>query len=121
MVLLLAAFVCSPLMAETSPTPITTGLDGMISMSPGRPGPLRQGDPETMPVPKTRFVVQKEGKQVASFTTDAEGGFRVSLEPGRYTVVRDDASARVGHWHFEAEVTAGKVTRVQWTGDSGMR
>jgi protocatechuate 3,4-dioxygenase beta subunit len=65
--------------------------------------------------------VKKEDAPVASFTTDAEGRFRVSLPPGHYTVMREDSGARIGHWRFEVEVVVGSVAKVNWTGDSGMR
>ena len=57
---------------------------------------------------------------MASFTTDGEGSFRILLPPGHYVVARPDAGL-IGHWHFETDVVAGKITKVQWTGDSGMR
>jgi hypothetical protein len=58
---------------------------------------------------------------VAKFTTDGQGRFRVSLPPGHYTVLREDPGAAIGHWQFEVDVIAGEVTKVSWTGDSGMR
>jgi hypothetical protein len=59
--------------------------------------------------------------KVASLTTDAEGRFRLSLPPGHYIVTREDPGAKIGHWRFEADVKAGEMTSVRWTGDSGMR
>jgi predicted ATP-dependent Lon-type protease len=64
--------------------------------------------------------VKKENETVTSFTTDAQGGFRISLPPGHYIVVREDAG-RIGHWRFEVDVVAGEMKKVQWTADSGMR
>ena len=62
-----------------------------------------------------------EKKAIASFTTDAEGHFQVPLPPGHYVISRKDAGAAIGEWRFEADVGIGKVTKVRWTGDSGMR
>ena len=62
----------------------------------------------------------KEAAKIASFTTDTEGRFRVSLPPGRYTVLREPVT-KIGHWQFEAEVKPGEMTTVRWTADSGMR
>ena len=90
-------------------------------VSPSRPGPIRKDTPSTAPAGNVQFVVKKEDAPVASFTTDAEGRFRVSLPPGRYTVMREDSGARIGHWRFEVEVVAGSIAKVNWTGDSGMR
>jgi hypothetical protein len=107
-------------MAETT-TSIETGIEGVISVSPSRPGPQRIDVPNIAPAPNLLFVVKKEDKTVASFTTDAEGRFRIRLVPGHYTVLREDPGAKIGHWRFEADVVANEMTKVNWTGDSGMR
>ena len=111
-----------PLMSiVATPAPAASGVEGVISVSPARPGPLRIGDPSSAPVAKIEFVVKKGDTRVTSFTTDAEGRFRIALPPGKYIVLREDPGAVVGSWRFEVEVTAGEVTKVNWTGDSGMR
>lgn len=107
-------------MAETPP-PLDTGVEGVISVSPSRPGPQRIDGPSTAPAPNVLFVVKREDKTVSSFTTDAEGRFRIRLAPGHYTVSREDPGAAIGHWRFEVDVVANEVTKVHWTGDSGMR
>lgn len=107
-------------MAETSRGEVS-GIDGVISMSPSRPGPLKKDAPETAPVGKIGFVVQRGNETVASFTTDAEGHFQVSVPPGHYTVSRQDAGAAIGHWRFEVDVVPNEVVKVNWVGDSGMR
>ena len=119
--LALLLLFASPLMAETpSPTP-NTGIEGVVHVSPAQGGPIRQGAPSSAPVANVTFAVQKGDETVASFTTDNEGRFHVSLPPGRYTITRSNYSARIGGWRFEAEVIAGEVTKVQWMADSGMR
>ena len=90
-------------------------------VSPSRPGPIHKDGPSRAPAPNIQFIVKKAEVRVTSFTTDGEGRFRVSLPPGHYTVLREDPGARIGHWQFEAEVKTGEMTKVQWTGDSGMR
>lgn len=106
-------------MAETAPA-AETGIEGVIYVSPSRPGPQRADAPSKAPVANTAFVVQKGEEKVASFTTDSEGHFQVSLPPGHYIVSRENAGA-IGRLRFEVDVVAGKMTRVDWTGDSGMR
>lgn len=76
--------------------------------------------PNTAPVAATKFVVKKENETVASFTTDAEGRFRISRPPGHYIVAREDAG-RIGRWRFEIDVVAGEMKKVEWAADSGMR
>ena len=98
-----------------------TGIEGTISVWPSRPGPTRRDVPDTAPVGNTAFVVKKGEQTVTSFTTDAEGHFRVTLPAGRYVVVKEGPAARIGRWRFEADVVAGQFTKVNWTADSGMR
>jgi hypothetical protein len=98
-----------------------SGIEGVLSVSPSRPGPQRADAPSKAPVAKTAFVVMKGEEKVASFTTDAQGHFQVSLPAGHYLVRREDPGAAIGHWRFDVDVVAGKMTTVDWTGDSGMR
>ncbi len=116
LLLSLLRFVAS---AETPP-PSTSGIEGVISISPSHGGPAREDIPNTAPAGNIEFGVKKEEEKVASFTTDAGGGFRILLPPGHYVVFRPDAG-RIGRWYFETDVVAGKITKVQWTGDSGLR
>jgi hypothetical protein len=116
-VALLGAILISSATAQT----ISSGIEGVIMVSPSRPGPTRRDGPSAAPAGNLEFAVKREDAKVAVFTTDAEGRFRVSLPPGHYTVMREDAGAKIGHWRFETDVKPGEMTKVQWTGDSGMR
>ena len=59
---------------------------------------------------------------VASFTTDDQGRFRISLPPGRYRISKKDWKSRVGFYGpFEVDVAAGQVKKVQWNCDTGMQ
>jgi hypothetical protein len=119
-VALFLALVASMASAQT-PTPGPSGIEGVIMVSPSRPGPIRTDSPSAAPAGNLQFVVTKADTRVASFTTDAEGRFRISLPPGHYTVLREDPGARIGHWRFEVDVVAGSMAKVNWIGDSGMR
>jgi hypothetical protein len=119
-VALLVALVASVASAQT-PTPGPSGIEGVIMVSPSRPGPIHKDVPSSAPAGNLQFVVTKAETRVASFTTDAEGRFRVSLPPGHYTVMREDSGARIGHWRFEVDVVADSIVKVNWIGDSGMR
>ncbi len=108
--------------AMTGTTPAAdSGIEGVITVSPARPGPQREGMPSKAPVADTAFVVRQGEKTVASFKTDATGRFRVTLPPGHYIVSREDSGAAIGNWRFEIDVAAGKMATVDWTADSGMR
>src|SRR3954452_1893837 len=89
-------------MAET-PTPGASGIEGIISVSPSRPGPIRKDQPSAAPARNVEFVVRKEEARVTSFTTDAEGRFRIAIPAGHYTVLREDAGSRIGRWRFEVD------------------
>lgn len=98
-----------------------SGLEGTVAVTPAHPGPIHKGEIAQAPAGHLTFAVYRGEEKVASFTTDAAGQFRVALPPGHYVVRREGAGAAIGRWQFEAEVASGKMTKVTWTGDSGMR
>jgi hypothetical protein len=121
---LLVLFSCfSSAEAQPTPAPETgTGLEGVITVSPIRAGPSRAGLPDSGPLANVAFVVENERGTVASFTTDDQGQFRISLAPGRYTVSRKGGKGGIGKFGpFEVDVVAGKMTSVQWNCDTGIR
>lgn len=111
----------TPIMMAETPAPGASGVEGVISVSPSRPGPIRKDVPNAAPAADLQFVVKQGDVQVASFNTDGEGRFHVALPPGHYIVRREDPGAAIGHWQFEVDVAPGAVLKVNWTGDSGMR
>ena len=117
----LVALFCMTAFAETT-APGASGIEGTIVVAPTRPGPIMKDEPPSVaPVPNTRFVVKSADAIVKTFTTDAEGRFRVDLPPGRYVVIREGGVPKIGRWQFQAEVIAGQVSKVTWSADSGMR
>ena len=107
--------------AQTEPRS-TSGIQGVITISPAYPGPTRVGVPNSKPLSNTSFTVQSAAGALTTFTTDAEGRFRVPLPPGHYTVSLKDGQPHVGRFGpFEVDVTGGKITTVAWQCDSGMR
>jgi len=112
--------------AQTSPTPMPevadTGIEGVITVSPTHPGPVRPGMISSKPLANATFVVGNDGGAVAEFTTDAQGRFKVSLAPGHYTVTKKDGQKGIGRYGpFDVDVTAGQMTKVEWQCDTGMR
>jgi len=100
---------------------VTTGLEGEIRIGPAG-GPLRLGVPNTRPLINTVFLVKHEEKIIASFQTDSEGRFRLSLPPGKYTVSKPSGKVKVGSYGpFEVEIVAGQIKKVRWECDSGMQ
>lgn len=68
------------------------------------------------------FAVESNNAEMASFTTDAKGHFRVALPPGHYKVSLKGRKSSIGRFGpFEVDVAPGKITSVQWECDSGIR
>jgi hypothetical protein len=102
---------------------MTTGIEGVITVSPTRPGPIRAGSdiPNAAPLPNAVFTVGNEKGVVRSFTTDSEGRFRVSLKPGHYVIVLTEHRFPRPCGPFEIDVESAKMTKVEWRCDTGMR
>jgi hypothetical protein len=109
--------------AQTAlPPTAETGFEGVILMSPSHGGPIRPGIANAAPLRNTEFVVANGEETVASFKTDGQGKFHVSLPPGHYVVSRKNWTAKVGRYGpFDVDVAQGEMTKVQWSCDSGMR
>jgi hypothetical protein len=104
-----------------TPSAGESGIDGLITISPAKPGPTRI-DEGSAPLANTTFAVESNGREVGSFTTDDKGHFQAALPPGHYKVSLKARKTSIGHFGpFEVEVVAGKMTTVQWECDSGMR
>ena len=123
--LILLALFCCVVRAGTEPTPSAkdeTGFEGSISLHSISGGPVKQGVPDSRPLANTTFVVRQGDLAVASFTTDDQGRFRISLPPGHYTVSKKDWKSRVGFFGpFEVNIAPGETKKVQWNCDTGMQ
>jgi hypothetical protein len=100
-----------------------TGIEGVITVSPIRPGPIRAGSeiPDAAPLPSAVFTVGNEKGKVTSFTTDSDGRFRISLKPGHYVIVLAEQRFPRPCGPFDVDVVSGKMTKVEWRCDTGMR
>jgi hypothetical protein len=123
-----ALFLALLLMSETlsageSEAGRGTGIEGVVTFSPIRPGPIKKGSevPNVAPLPSAVFSVANDKGTVTSFTTDVEGRFRHSLSPGHYVVSLAENPFPRPCGPFEIDVESGKVTKVEWRCDSGMR
>ena len=105
-----------------TPSSSETGIEGVITISPAQPGPVRADVPGSQPLAKVAFVVENEKGEVAAFTTDDQGHFRTPLPPGHYKVSIKGRKSSIGRFGpFEVDVVPGKMTNVQWECDSGIR
>jgi hypothetical protein len=100
-----------------------SGIEGVITVSPTRPGPIRAGSdvPNAAPLPNAVFTVGNEKGVVRSFTTDSEGRFQVSLKPGHYVIALAEHRFPRPCGPFEIDVEPAKMTKVEWRCDTGMR
>lgn len=117
--LLLISFVPAPTNGQ-APSP-STGIEGLISVSPSHGGPIREGMVDSTPLANVTFEITSDAGAGAVFTTDSAGKFRVSLSPGRYKIKMREANKFPRCGPFEAEVTAAGFNKVEWVCDSGMR
>ena len=105
-----------------SPSAEESGIEGVITISPANPGPIRADAAASIPLANATFVVENKNGEATSFTTDGQGRFRLSLTPGHYKVSLQGRKTTIGRFGpFEADVAAGKMTKVQWDCDSGIR
>lgn len=100
-----------------------SGIEGVVMVSPTWPGPIKKGSerPTAAPVAGAVFSVANEKGGATSFTTDSEGRFRLSLSPGHYVVSLAENRYARPCGPFEIDVEPGKMTKVEWRCDSGMR
>ena len=105
-----------------SPSGMESGIEGIITIGPAKPGPTRIDAPGSVPMANATFSVENNDAEVASFTTDDKGHFRMAIAPGHYKVSLKGRKTSIGHFGpFEVDVLTGKMTNVQWECDSGMR
>lgn len=108
--------------AAQTPAGSESGIEGVITVSPANPGPVRADGPRSVPLPNATFVVANNNGEVASFTTDDQGRFRSPLPPGHYKVSLKGRKSSIGRFGpFDVDVVSGKMTNVQWECDSGIR
>jgi hypothetical protein len=113
---------CLLLTATLSASEPQTGIEGIITISPVHGGPTRMGVPDSRALADTTFIAQKQNGMAAFFTTDDHGRFRVSLEPGHYTVSLKEKKGGIGRYGpFEVDVVDRQMTKVEWRCDTGMR
>ena len=99
-----------------------SGIEGVISISPARPGPVRVDEAGSVPLANATFVIENNSREIASFTTDDKGHFRATVPPGHYKVSLKGRKSSIGRFGpFEVDVVAGKMANVQWECDSGIR
>ena len=104
--------------------PTDSGIEGVVLLGPGCPGPIRLGSPcPDRPYPTTLEVFDDQGHHVADVPTHQDGTFRIMLPPGTYVVRARGREFRGPPRSTEqtATVAPGLFTTVPFRLDSGMR
>jgi hypothetical protein len=107
--------------AATSPS-ATTGLTGVVTRGPVTPV-CRIDVPCDAPFSAT-FSVERSGRRVTQFESDAAGQFTVVLAPGVYTIVPAADAPIISPTTQGKSVTVadnGMLTVVRLTFDTGIR
>lgn len=107
----------------TEPPPPTGegGIEGLVLIGPMCPV-QREGQPcPDQPYQATISVLDASGRQVARAQSDAQGGFRLDLPAGDYTL-RPEPGPGIEHaGEQQVRVSAGAYTQVTISYDSGIR
>jgi len=99
----------------------TGGIEGQVTIGPMCPV-VQVGTPcPDQPYQATITVLDANGNQVTQFQSDAQGQFRVLLDPGVYTLRPEspDHFTRAGEQTIT--VASGQFTQLTITYDSGIR
>jgi len=99
-----------------------SGLFGTVRIAPATPT-CRPGSPCSRPARGFRLSFFRNGRKVATATTDARGRYRVSLDSGRYAVHagRGAVSRRTGLMPTLTRVPSGRFAKRDFTYDTGIR
>lgn len=101
----------------------SSGIEGIVTIGPTCPGPVRIGDTECADKPylASISILDSAGKPVTSVQTDKNGYYRIPLSAGKYTLVPESTSALPFADKQEVEVLPGTYISVDIHYDSGMR
>jgi hypothetical protein len=98
-----------------------SGLYGKVVISPARPVCV-VGQPCTAPDRNDVLAFWQRGRRVGTTRTTAEGRYRVSLAPGRYTVTaKHDGAIGRGLEPTRVVVPRARYARVNFSLDIGIR
>jgi hypothetical protein len=99
-----------------------SGLYGTVRVAPATPT-CRAGSSCSRPARGFRLTFFRNGRKVATATTDARGRYRVSLDSGRYAVHagRGTPPRKAALSPSRAAVPSGRFAKRDFTYDTGIR
>lgn len=114
------ALVLLTLVVPTAAATTTSGLRGIVTRGPTQPV-CREGEPCEEPAANVTLLFVQSGRVVARTTTGPKGGYRVLLRPGRYAVTTARWTIGVGLTPRLVVVPRGRLARVDFDLDTGIR
>jgi hypothetical protein len=118
-VALVALSVLAPISAASGSS-ASSGLRGLVTLSPTRPVCLEE-QPCSKPAVGVVLVFRGDGGSITRVTTRADGTYRVSLRPGRYTVAAPRYRVGSGITPQTVRVPRGRVAHLDFEIDTGIQ
>jgi hypothetical protein len=115
-VLMLLLAACS-----AQPTPTDSGVEGKVLIGPNCPVVQEGQECPDKPFQAAITINGSDHRMVAQVQTDAEGRFKIPLEPGEYILHPESPNVMPYATEQTFEVEAGKFTQVTVNYDSGIR
>lgn len=109
---------------QINPTPIpSSGIEGTVTEGPMCPGPVQVGNNNcpNKPYPTTITILNTNNTKVAQIQTDANGYFKLPLEPATYILQPKPGNPLPHAADQTVEVLDGHYTQVTIIYDTGMR
>jgi len=115
-VLILLLATCS-----VQPASADSGVKGQVFIGPICPVVQEGQECPDQPYQATLTVNDPDGRMVAQVQTDAEGRFKIPLEPGEYILHPESSNVMpfAGEQNFTVE--SGRFTQINVNYDSGIR
>jgi hypothetical protein len=109
----------------TAPTPtaLATGIEGYVTIGPMCPGPVPAFGTQCpdQPYQATLIILDGDNNQITQIQSDIDGFFRITLEPGTYTIHPVPGKTFPNASDQSVKVMEGEYTRVLIQYDSGIR
>jgi hypothetical protein len=115
----LAFFLAACASSATNTT--TSGIYGQVTIGPACPVQQINNPCPDQPYPATIIVLDSNRQQVTRFQTDAQGNFKIGLQPGTYILVPQSPNVMPHAGEQEVTVPANIFTQVAIVYDSGIR
>ena len=115
-VLILLLATCS-----AEPASTTSGVEGQVFIGPVCPVVQEGQECPDQPYQATLTVNNSNGREIVKVQTDAQGRFKIPLEPGEYILHPESPNVMPYANEQTFTVVSGKFTQITVNYDSGIR